>query len=173
MARANESTLDGIIVGYGARDSINPFDSEVHTLGRLKQAEILVDQSNIATFADAVNPDQRHLQIPIGSVVLSSQIVVLQTFDALTSIVVGLKDFDDGATNDPNGLHATILLAALTDGDVEDGAGALIGTELDEDQALSITVTGSAPTVGEMVVLIEYREAVPSQASPAIIVGEI
>lgn len=174
MARENTwVNNDGLRVGFGTRDTINQYDSQVHTYGRVLQAEIMVDASNIATFADATAPLSKDFEIPAQSVIVSSTLRVLESFDALTSIVVGLKDYDDGAANDPNGLHDTILLAALTDGDVDVGAGALIGTEVDEDQALSVTVTGSAATVGEFMVLVEYIEPRPSQASPAIIVGEI
>jgi hypothetical protein len=172
MARGNTATLDGLEVGYGTRDSVNEYDAVVHTYGRISQAEIRVDHTNIANFADAVDPLSKHFEIPVGSVVLTSQIVVEETFLNLTSLVVGLKE-TDGTTVDPDGLHAAILLAALTDGDVEDGAGALVGTELAQDSVLSITVTGTAPTAGKMAVLIEYREPLPAEDAPAVITGII
>ena len=172
MARSETAILDGLVVGYGTRDSVNPQDARVHTLGRRKQHEVRVDHTNILSFADAVDPATTFFEIPAGSVVLSSQIVVLETFLNLTSIVVGLKE-PDGTTTDPDGLHAAILLAALTDGDVEDGAGALVGTELAVNGVLSVTVTGTAPTAGAFTLLVEVREPVPSQDSPAVISGII
>ena len=172
MARSETAILDGLVVGYGPLDSVNPQDARVHTLGRHKQHEVRVDHTNIATFADAVDPATTYFEIPAGSVVLSSQIVVLETWDALTSIVVGLKE-PDGTTDDPDGLHTAILLAALTDGDVEDGTGALVGTELVNNGVLSVTVTGAAATVGAFALLVEVREPVPSQDSPAVITGII
>ena len=170
MARGNTAILDGLEVGYGTRDSVNEYDAVVHTYGRIKQAEIRVDHTNIANFADAVDPLTKHFEIPVGSVVLTSQIVVEESFAAMTRLTVGLKQ-TDGTTIDPDGLHTIILVAALTDGDVLDGTGALVGTELANDSVLGVTVTGSAATAGKMAVLIEYREPLPSEDSPAVLVG--
>lgn len=172
MARSETAILDGLVVGYGARDSVNPFDARVHTLGRHKQHEVRVDHTNIADFADGVDPATTHFEIPAGSVVLSSQIVVLETFDALTDIIVGLKE-PDGTTDDPDGLHAAIVLANLVDGDVEEGSGALVGTELVNNGVLSVTINGTPPTVGALTILVEVREPVPSQDSPDVISGII
>lgn len=176
MARAETWTnADGLVVGFGPRDSINKYDSEVHTLGRIRQAEVMVDHSNITSFADAtaLTEQSKHFQIPAGSVIVSSTLRVLETVTDLTSLTIGLKEYADGSTNDPDGLHASILLANLTDGDTDVGAGALIGTEVATDQALVVDVTGTTPTAGEFMVLVEYIEPRVSQASPAVIVGEI
>lgn len=172
MARSETAILDGLLVGYGTRDSVNPQDARVHTLGRHKQHEVRVDHTNIADFADGVDPATTFFEIPAGSVVLSSQIVVLETFADLTSITVGLKQ-PDGTSDDPDGLHTTILLAALADGDVEEGGGAFVGTELVNNGVLAVVVTGTPPTAGAFTILVEVREPVPSQDSPDVITGII
>ena len=171
MARSNEwLNADGLRQGFGARDSFNQFDQEVHTLGRVRQAEVHFVSDNIGSFADGTAPQSKDFEIPARSVIVGSTLRVVETVTGLTSLDVGLKDYDDGASNDPNGLHAGVT--SFTQDDVDVGAGALIGTAVDEDQAISVTPTGTM-TAGEVVVLIEYIEPQPSQAAPGIIVGEI
>jgi hypothetical protein len=161
---------DGLRVGFGARDSFNEFDANVHTVGRIKQMEVIFNADNVGTLADAVAPLSKDFQIPAGSVVVRSTARVLQAVTGATDFIIGLKDYDDGASNDPNGLHTAF--AAVTAGTVDPGDGALINVELDEDQALSVTPTGTM-TGGEVVVLVEYIEPVPSQDAPGILTGEV
>jgi len=161
---------DGLRVGFGGRDSVNEFDANVHTVGRIRQMEIIFNADNVGTFADGVAPLSKDFQIPAGSVVVRSTARVLQAVTGATDFIIGLKDYDDGTTNDPNGLHTAF--AAVTADTVDAGDGALINTTLDEDQALSVTPTGTM-TAGEVAVLVEYIEPQVSQDSPDIITGEI
>ncbi len=183
MARANTATLDGLVVGYGTRDSINPQDSNVHTLGRVKQAEIVVDFSNIAEFVEDVLPVEggaKAFVIPGGSNILRTTIVVQDDVTTLTSLAMGLKDTATGAQlHGGTDVLVTVVEAIeanLETDDVVVGLGSLmddLGVVTSEDATLSVTVTGSAPLAGRMVVLIEYVEPTQSQIPPAVIVGEI
>lgn len=173
MARGNTWTnADGLEIGFERRDSINKEDAVVHTLGRKKQAEIIVDHTNIASFADAVAAGSKAFQIPAGSIVTGGEIHVSEAFNLLTSLTVGLKQAD-GTTDDPDGILLSELLAGLTLDAVHPIDGAYLDAVTAEDLVLSVTVVGTAPTAGVMKVLIEYREPTPSQASPAIITGVI
>ena len=98
MARAETALLDGVINGYGARDSINLYDSVVHTYGRVRQAEVVVDFSNIADFAAGALPTEgtKHFVIPAGSTINTATIVVESDVQTLTSLAVGLKDTVNG-----------------------------------------------------------------------------
>lgn len=174
MARGNTWTnADGLVVGFNTRDTHNVEDSQVHTMGRRKQAELRIDHSTHAGLAGAVAPTSKSLEIPAGSALISSVLVVEEAFTDLTSIVIGTKG-SDGVAEDADGINTTILLAALTAGATVEGTGAQLGGDVtDEALYVSLDVTGTAPTAGEAVLHIEYLEPVPSSTPPAPIVGEI
>ena len=174
MARAQTSTLDGVIVGYGTRDSYNPEQAVIHTKGRVKEVSVDIDFRNITSFATGTAASKKNLEIPLGSQVLSSQLLIKTGFNTLTSVVIGLK-IAAGTTVVANGLHASMLLAALnTAGMTEEGAGAIVGgTALAAASYVSLDVTGSVPTVGHGVLTVRYYEPVASQDPPAVITGVI
>lgn len=183
MARANTATLDNLVVGYGTRDTINPQDTVVHTLGRVKQAEIVVDHTNIAEFVEDVLPaegGEKAFQIPAGSNILRTTIVVEEDVTDLTTLSMGLKDTVTGAQlhGDVDTLVTIVeaIEANLETGDVLVGLGNLmddLGVVTTADATLSVTVNGTPPTSGRMIVLIEYVEPQATQTPPAVIVGEI
>ena len=182
MARANTATLDGLLVGYGPLDTINPQDSNVHTLGRIKHAEIVVDYTNIASFVEDVLPTggTKAYVIPAGSNILRTTIVVEDDVTTLTALAIGLKDTATGAQlhggTDTLVTVVEAIEANLETGDTVVGLGTLmddLGVVTSADATISITVGGSAPLAGRFIVLIEYVEPQASQDSPAIIVGEV
>lgn len=171
MARENTAILDGLVVGYGTRDSHNVEDAMVHTYGRVRQLELRIDHSTVAGLATGTAASSKAAVIPAGSALLNSKLIVLETFTDLTSLIIGTKGVD-GVTEDDDGLHATTLLAALVAGDTEEGGGAQLGAEVtDEDLTVSLDVTGTAPTAGEAVLVVEYYEPVPSSTPPAPVQG--
>ena len=176
MARANYATLDGLRVGYGARNSINPQSATVHTKGNTdREMLVVVDASNIAEFATATAvTSTAHWALPNGAAVRAVRATVVEAFDVLTSIVVGLKAFD-GTTNDADGLIASTALALIDGvGDTVEGGGAHVnGPLLTVASYLSLDVTGTAPTVGEMHVYIQYDQPLVDQDAPAVITSEI
>jgi len=174
MARAQTTTLDGVIVGYGTRDSYNPEQAVIHTKGRVKEVSVDIDFRNITSFATGTAASKKNLEIPLGSQVISSQLLIKTGFNTLTSVVIGLK-IAAGTTVVANGLHAATLLAAInTAGMTEEGAGTQVGgTSLTTAAYVSIDVTGSAPTVGHGVLTVRYYEPVASQDPPAVITGVI
>lgn len=175
MARAETWTnADGLEVGFGARDSYNSEDAIVHTLGRVKQVQVMLSAETIADLATGTVPSSKVFEMPAGAIVRSANLHVTEDFDALTSIVIGTKLQADGLTVDDDGLVTVQLLAALVADATIEGAGAQVnGDPLAAASVVSLDVTGSAPTVGEAVLLVEYQEPVPSQEAPAVIVGEI
>lgn len=183
MARANTSTLDGLVVGYGTRDTINPQDAIVHTLGRVKQHEIVVDSSNIAEFAEDVLPVEgakKAFIIPGGSTIVGITLTVEADVTDLTSLAMGLKDTVDGSqlhsADDVLVTDAEGIEANLETDDKLVGTGSLTGAQsvvTSADSTLSITVTGSAPTAGRFIALLEYIEPQASQTPPSPVIGEI
>ena len=179
MARANTATLDGLVVGYGARDSINPMDSVVHTLGRIKQAEVVIDVSNYADFAAGTLAPTTHFTIPAGSALHSAKVITEAAWNTLTSVAIGLKDTVDGTltgADDTLVTDAEGVLANLGAGDIIVGAGTALqagDTVTAADATIAFTVTGTAPTTGRSIVLVEYIELQASQTPPSVITGEI
>ena len=175
MARASEwLNADGLSVGFGARDSLNSMDAVVHTKGRIKQVEVYIHADTIADLATGTAPSAKVFEMPVGAIVRSANLHVTESFDALTSIVIGTKLQSTGATVDDDGLVASQLLAALIAGATIEGAGAQVnGAPLAAASVVSLDVTGSAPTVGEAVLLVEYQEPIADQDAPDVIVGEI
>ena len=174
MARANSATLDGLYVGYGARDTINPEAATVHTKGNQgRELQVVVDVSNYLGFATSTAVSStKHMGIPAGAVIRGGRIVVTEAVNNLTSIDVGLKEFD-GTEIDADGLADDTLLAALTAGAVVELDGALLSTALADAGYLSLDVTGTAPTTGELHIYIEYDMPVVDQDAPDVITGEI
>lgn len=181
MARDNTAILDGLVVGYGNRNSINRFNAEVHTLGRVKQQEIVVDFSNIVSFAagSLAEGPKKDAIIPAGSAILSCVITVESDVQDLTSLAIGLKDTVDGTlvgADDTLVTDADAVEANLETDDKLVGTGSLTSAQdvvTASDATIAITVTGAAVDAGRFVVLTEYIEPQASQDSPAIIVGEI
>jgi hypothetical protein len=176
MARANTAVLDGLQVGYGARDSINPQAATVYKSGNLdRELLVVVDSTNIAEFATATAvTSTKHMGLPVGAAVRAVRAVVVEGFNNLTSIVVGLKEFD-GTTNDDDGLIASTALALInTAGQTVEGGGAHVdGPVLDVESYMSLDVTGTAPTLGELHVYIQYDMPMVDQDAPDVIVGVI
>lgn len=172
MARANEATLDNVTVGYGTRDTHNVEDAVVHTYGRIQQAELRIDHSTHTELASGTAPDAAAFEIPTGAAIKSAKLIVLEGFTDLTSIVVGTKG-SDGVAEDADGLIASTALAAInTAGQTVEGAGAQIdGVVTDEPLYVSLDVTGTAPTAGEAVLVVEYYQPVPSSTPPAPLQG--
>lgn len=180
MARANSWTNpDGLIVGYGARSTINAQDAVVHTVGRIKQAEVVIDISNYLEFAAGTLAPTTHLEIPAGAALRSCTVVTEDAWNTLTSIAIGLKDRVDGSlvgADDTLVTDTEGVLANLGAGDVIVGAGTQLqagDTVTSEAATIAFTVTGTAPTTGRSRVLVEYLDPVTSQDAPDVIVGEI
>jgi len=174
MARAGTATLDGLLVGYGTRDTINPEQALVHTLGRIKQLQVEIDATNYLQFATNTVPAsvKKNLEIPVGSVIQSSQFIIKVGFNLLTSVNIGTK-VAAGTTIVAAGLHSAVALAAInTAGMTDEGAGTQVnGTALASAAFVSFDVTGAAPTLGHGILIVRYLEPMPSQTPPAVLVG--
>ena len=170
MARASEWTNDdGLIVGYGARDTYNMEGGVVHSLGREKQVEIVLNADNSGD-ASTGSISVKEAVIPAGATIVSALFSVGTTLvgpTAATGIDVGLKQASDGAAVDADGLVATVALSG-----VSVGAGALINTITSVDTAVSIDVD-AAVTAGEATVLVRYLDPAVGQDAPDVITGEI
>jgi hypothetical protein len=174
MARAGTATLDGLVVGYGTRDTINPEQALVHTLGRIRHLQVEIDALNYLQFATSTAPAsvKKNLEIPTGAVIQSSQFIIKTGFNLLTSVNIGTKN-SAGTTIVAAGLHSAVVLASInTAGQTDEGAGSQVnGTALASAAYISFDVTGSAPTAGHGILIVRYLEPMPSQTPPAVLVG--
>lgn len=184
MARGNTWTnSDGLVVGFAERDTINAQDANVHTLGRVKQTEVVVDYTNILTFAEDLLPTEgasKAYIIPAGSSIVGITLTVEADVTDLTSLAMGLKDTATGAqlhsADDVLVTDAEAIEANLETDDKLVGTGTLTDAQsvvTSADSTLSITVTGSDPTAGRFIALLEYIEPQASQTAPSVIIGEI
>jgi hypothetical protein len=146
---------------------------DVHTKGRLKQVQTVVNFATIASLATGTAVTSKNFPIPTGSVVRSANFVIKVGFNLLTSIVIGLK-IAAGTTVVANGLLAATVLAANLDtaGATNEGAGTIInGTALTAPSYVSLDVTGTTPTTGQGVLYVVYEEPYKDQTPPAVLVG--
>jgi hypothetical protein len=149
MARQNTWTNeDGLVVGFGTRDTVNGDAGEVHTLGLVKQLKIDVNVADLDV-TGAV-PTAHNFQIPADAAILSATLVTNEAFDQ--AVEVGTKTVD-GVVSDKDGLiatgaHAVDLVVA--------GAGTQIETKALTDLYITVEATAAAPTTGRGQLLVEY-----------------
>lgn len=176
MARANTATLDGLVVGYGARDTKNAQEALVHTMGRIKHLEVHLDHSTITNMATSTAVDGRNFGIPSGANVKRVVVRVDEAFDsaapATDTVIVGTKQ-SDGTTIDNDGLVASTTVASFTAGATIEGAGALVdGDALSATSYISVDPSATL-TAGAATLLIEYIEDTPSTDAPDVITTEV
>lgn len=177
MARSETAILDGLVVGYGTRDTKNSESSGIRAVGRTQELTIQFDFNQVSDFAIGVVPTAKDMAVPIGAAVLSAKLVVLSALTGLTvttgRLAVGLRKAD-GTALVSKGLIGDTAEAALATGETVEGAGSVVdGVVLTEDGFPSIEMTGVDPTAGEAHLVVEYVETVPSNDSPAVITGII
>ena len=184
MARANTwLNADGLVVNFGTRDAINPQDAIVHTLGRIRQQEIYIDNSNFTDFEEDSLPAEgttKAFTIPAGSSIQAVTFIAGDAWTDLTSFAMGLKDTATGAQ-----LHATDdtlitdvegIIASMGAGEKIVGLGTLTlsgALTTSADALVSLTITGTPPTAGTAVVLVEYIDPKQDQVAPSVIIGKI
>jgi hypothetical protein len=148
--------------GTGATDGSRGGELGTSRDGSVK-AEYILEYDKLPS-AEAGNEMQAI--IPAHAKLISATLQVLEgaagsdgsaTNDYLS---IGLAKFSDAAVIDADGL---IKVAALTDidakGEIQDGAGALVGTTIGADDAvLTATLDGSSTmTAGKFKVIVEYQ----------------
>jgi len=174
MARSNTWTNpDGLVQGYGSRDTHNIEDAVVHTLGRRKEVEVHIHYSTLSSLATGTLASSKALTVPAGAQIVDGSLRVEEDITDLTSLVIGMKDTVDGSTIDADGLLTSTAEAALEDDTVVALDGALLGTKLASAGTVSLDVTGTAPTAGRAVLYFVYLDPVVDADAPAVITGEI
>jgi len=176
---------DGLLVRMGADHSAEESEyapRSVNTMGTVKEIvlkydlELLSDtgefSNGIGYTTDRDNDGDRdgfnpgNASIPAGAYIVGAEMYVTEAAAGGTSIVVGTYQ-EDGTVIDADGILASILTAALTDGSYRGGdadnseTGALVGAQASASVASypAVDVTGTF-TAGKGVIIIKYIDEV-------------
>jgi hypothetical protein len=168
MARnATWTNSDGLVVGFGTRDSKNDSGSTVETKGNVEIFQMVLDFDNLPT-AVGTAPNTKSIPIPAGAVINDAVLQVLTAFDAAGSatLTIGLKELD-GTAIDADGIDAAIALTAIdADGDTIQCDGALVGTDIGTADGYIAVAVGTGPyTAGQAVLTIEYTRQLDSSTA--------
>lgn len=166
MARANTWTnSDGLVVGFGARDSKNDAGATVRTEGNVEVFSMILDYDNLPAAAGTA-PSSKSIPIPANSYIHSATLRVLDAFTSAgaTTLDIGFVD-EDGTAIDQDGIDAAIAKTVIDaegdtvqcDGDLVNGL-VTVGT----DDAYISTNVGTGPyTAGQAELTIEYSKPLP------------
>lgn len=171
MARANTWTnSDGLVVGFGTRDSKNDAGATVATKGNVEIFQMVLDYDNLPSNVGTA-PSSKSIPLPANATIVSAYLQTLSdwaTADAAT-LDLGLKQAD-GTAIDEDGIDAAIAAAALDTGDTVTCDGALVGEDVGTaDAYISADVNTGSFTSGQSVLTIEYiRQADSTDPSDPI-----
>jgi hypothetical protein len=161
MSRASTWTnSDGLVVGFGARDSKNPNAATVRTEGNIEVLQFALNYDDMPAIGTA--PSSKSIPIPANSSILRGNFRVTTAWTGGTNIDFGTMN-SAGTAIDDDGFDVAVLTAALTLNAVIDFDGALmtgdasVGTA---DAYFGTVVTGTY-TAGAGVVTIEYLRPMP------------
>lgn len=133
---------DGLHVGYGPRDSVNPFAGTVRTMGNREQITLVLDYRDMPTTdnvrfynAGVTDPVSKSVRIPANSIIVEAKLITHATFTCAAgnpTMTIGLMR-SDGTVIDDDGLYAglteaslQLLANAVVDGDAATYGGALV-----------------------------------------------
>lgn len=158
MARDNVWVNDdGLEVGFGWRDTNNYEAGTVRTVGKINQIELDLDYDNLPENGTVRNDVAG---IPAGSVIISAVLVAETDWDTADSadLTIGVQEAD-GTVIDADGIDAAIAATALTEGDVVQCDGDLVGgtATVGEDTAYIYFDVGTGDfTSGTGTLTVEY-----------------
>ena len=162
MSRASTWTNnDGLVVGFGARDSKNPNAATVRTQGNINVMQFPFDYDEVLVIGtDVPGTSGKSIPVPANAVVLRGNIRVTTAFAGGTDVDFGFMNAA-GTAIDADGLDASIATAALDAGDVVEFDGALIGDSVGSADAYFGVVYNGSYTAGQGVITIEYELPMP------------
>lgn len=152
---------DGLVVGFGARDSINPNAATVRTEGNVCIMQFpLHYEDTLEIGTDVPGASGKNIPVPANSVIKRGQFQVTEAYVGGTNIDFGFMNAA-GTAIDDDGLDVAVLTAALTLDAVIDFDGALIGASVGSADAYFGVVTTGTYTAGSGIVTIEYILPMP------------
>lgn len=153
------SNPDGLVVGFGPRDSEDASASAPSVTGA--ESEVFVDLDLTALGATAAAQDVANSAIiPAGAVVTDVAVWVDTAAAGTGTLDIGSYNAASGAAVDENGFLAAATVAALVEGADANAAGtydgALVGTKLAASVKVGASYNTSAFTAGKARVVIKY-----------------
>lgn len=176
MARANTWTnSDGLVVGFGARNSKNDAGATVRTMGNEEIFSMILDWDILPAAPDTV-PSVKSIPIPAGAVITNADLRIIEAFTSAgsTTLTIGLVNAA-GVAIDADGIDATIAKAAIDAvGDVVQCDGALVSGVLTigaADGFISTTTAVGPWTAGQAELTVRYTRPLPDTNPTDPIVG--
>ena len=159
MARdATWTNGDGLVVGFGGRDTNNYEAGSVCTKGKVNQLEVVLDWDNLPGNGAVQG---KEIGIPANSIIQSATFVVETAFTSggATTLSIGLQEAD-GTVIDADGIDATVAKTAIDAvGEAVQCDGALVAgtaTVGTADAYVYTTVASGPYTAGKGTLTIEY-----------------
>lgn len=148
------TNADGLVVGFGTRDTVNLEAGLIHTLGNTQEIQMDVFFNHEVTDYAA-----KSAVIPAGSVIRSAHLVVTEAFVGGTSVSVGIDDVN-GTGGDALDIDALIGVTLTADidaiGNSIEGAGVAInGEAVSEDVYITLDIIG-AYTAGQAKLVVTF-----------------
>lgn len=156
--QATWTNPDGLVVGFGPRDTVNAQNGPYKTEGLHKESVKGVVGVDIGA-TDTAAVQGYEVPIPANAVITAAYIEVDVEFDSAgdtATLSVGLKE-KDGTEISADGIDSGILEAALTAGALVTCDGALIGASVGSvDSYIKFTYGTEAFTSGSGKLIVEY-----------------
>ena len=165
---------DGLQVGFGARTSKNPHGATVRTEGNVEILTLILDWDQLPPAATTA-PIAKSIPVPADSVILRGNIRVTDDFTSGGAATVDIGFIEaDGTAIDQDGLLAAQAIGGLTEGDVVEFDGDLVGDNVGGDDAyISVNVNVDDLTGGRGIVTVEYLRPMPDSEAQDPITGTI
>lgn len=163
MARGNTWTnSDGLVVGFGTRDSKNPNGATVRTQGNVEVLQVILDYDNLPVTAGTA-PSSKSIPVPANAVIKSAHLHTTADWATADSATLDIGFVNSAGTEiDQDGIDAAIAASALDTGDTVVCDGALVGADVGTSDAyLSCEVNTGSFTTGSSILTIEYIKAMP------------
>lgn len=163
MARANTWTNnDGLVVGFGARDSKNDAGATVRTQGNVEVLQMILDYDNLPAAAGTA-PSSKSIPVPANAVIKSAHLHTTSDWATADSATLDIGFVNSAGTEiDQDGIDAAIADSALDTGDTVVCDGALVGADVGTSDAyISCEVNTGSFTSGQSTLTIEYIRNIP------------
>jgi len=165
MARnATWTNDDGLVVGFGTRDSKNDAGATVEVESNVGLFQMILDYDNLPP-ASGTAPSTKSVPVPANSVITNVELQVLTpaSGSGTSTIDIGFID-STGAEIDVNGLYAALTASGdlNTTGAVVHGSGALVDASVGSSDAY-ISVRGDTAdlTAGQLRLTMQYYLPMP------------
>lgn len=161
MARqATWTNSDGLVVGFGPRDSKNNAGATVRTMGNEEQFSMILDYDTLPAAAGTA-PSSKSIPLPANSMIHEAtlRVIVAFTSGGATTLDIGLVN-SAGTAIDQDGIDAAIAKTAIDAiGEVVQCDGALVNgtaTVGTSDAYISCNVGTGPYTAGQAELTVRY-----------------